>query len=245
MHTITIVLTCALVMMVIEAMQPGRTFPKVAYWYARALSLSAIQALWLLTIGDVANSVIQAHRLWEFPIKTSAVAVLVGYLSHSLVFYWWHRLRHASPLLWRWVHQMHHSPQRLEAATTFYKHPLESGLNVILTSLVLFGLVGLAPEDAAQASLIAGLADLFCHWNVNTPKWVGFFIQRPEAHCVHHEEGLHAYNYGDLPVIDWLFGTMRDPDHWKKTCGLGPANELRFTDMLVGVDVSQPEHTAG
>ena len=64
---------------------------------------------------------------------------------------------------------------------------------------------------AAQVSLIAGLAELFLHWNVNTPKWVGYFIQRPEAHCIHHKEGLHAYNYSELPVINWLFGTLREP----------------------------------
>lgn len=245
MQTIAIVLACALVMMVIEAMRPGRSFPKAAHWYARALSLSAFQALCVLTIGSVADSVIQSHRLWEFPIKNSAVAVLVGYLSHSLFFYWWHRLRHASPFLWRWVHQMHHSPQRIETATAFYKHPIESGLSTMLTAVVLFGLVGLAPAEAAQVSLIAGLAELFLHWNVNTPKWAGYFIQRPEAHCIHHEEGLHAYNYSELPVFDWLFGTLRDSPHWQKTCGLGPVNELRFTDMLVGVDVSQADHKTG
>lgn len=94
-------------------------------------------------------------------------------------------------------------------------------------------------------AIVLACALLFLAWNINTPKWVGYFIQRPEAHCIHHEEGLHAYNYSDLPVIDWLFGTLRDPDHWQKTCGLGRVNELRITEMLIGVDVSQPDHTTG
>lgn len=241
MPVAAIVLACALMMMVVEAIRPGRSFPAVAHWYVRALSLSAVQALCLLTIGKLANEVIQSHRLWAFPLQDSAAAVLAGYLAHSLVFYGWHRLRHANPFFWRWVHQMHHSPQRIEAATAFYKHPLESAINTVLNAILLLGLLGLSPADAAQVSLIGGLAELFLHWNVNTPPWVGYFIQRPEAHCIHHEEGLHTYNYSELPLIDWLFGTFRNPQHWQKSCGLGASNELRIRDMLAGVDVTQSD----
>jgi sterol desaturase/sphingolipid hydroxylase (fatty acid hydroxylase superfamily) len=94
-------------------------------------------------------------------------------------------------------------------------------------------------------AIVLACALLFLHWNVNTPKWVGYFVQRPKAHCIHHEEGLHAYNYSELPVFDWLFGTLRDSHDWQKTHGLGPVNELRFTEMLAGVDVSQSDHTTG
>ena len=50
---------------------------------------------------------------------------IVGYLAITFVYYWWHRWRHESPFLWRWFHQVHHSPQRIEIITSFYKHPLE------------------------------------------------------------------------------------------------------------------------
>ena len=29
------------------------------------------------------------------------------------------------PILWRTLHQLHHSPKRLEIVTSFYQHPLE------------------------------------------------------------------------------------------------------------------------
>ncbi len=91
----------------------------------------------------------------------------------------------------------------------------------------------------------SGLRTAFSPLECEHPKWVGYFVQRPEAHCIHHEESLHAYNYSELPVFDWLFGTLRDPDRCQKTHGLGPVNELRLTEMLAGVDVSQSDHTTG
>ncbi|MCH8043935.1 MAG: sterol desaturase family protein [Planctomycetes bacterium] len=66
--------------------------------------------------------------------------------------------------------------------------------------------------------LITALAELFYHWNVPTPYWLGFVFQRPESHCVHYQEGLHDYNYADLPLWDMLFGTFGSPKRWQLRC---------------------------
>jgi sterol desaturase/sphingolipid hydroxylase (fatty acid hydroxylase superfamily) len=232
------VLAVALVMMAIEATRPGRSFPKVANWYVRAMAFNGFQALSVFTLGGVADHFFQTHRPWSLEGLGPVGGALVGYLVHSFVYYWWHRWRHEVPFFWRWIHQLHHSPQRIEIVTSFYKHPIEIALNGVISSAVLFGLLGLSPEAGTGAFLISGLAELLYHWNVKTPHWLGYIIQRPESHCVHHEEGLHGYNYGDLPVFDWMFGTLRNPPEWQKTCGLGPENEHRVLEMLAGVDVT-------
>jgi sterol desaturase/sphingolipid hydroxylase (fatty acid hydroxylase superfamily) len=36
--------------------------------------------------------------------------------------------------------------------------------------------------------------------------WLGSVFQRPESHCVHHQEGVHSFNYSDLPLWDMLLG---------------------------------------
>ena len=100
--------------------------------------------------------------------------------------------------------------------------------------------VGLGPAAAANAVLLSGLAELFYHWNVRTPYWLGFIFQRPESHCVHHQEGVHSYNFADLPLWDMLFGTFRNPRQWQARCGFGPEREHRLFDMLAGVDVNRP-----
>ena len=161
---------------------------------------------------------------------------IAGYLVITFVYYWWHRARHEIPILWRTFHQVHHSPQRIEIVTSFYKHPVEIAVNGVLSSAILYLLVGVGPTAGAYAVLLTGLAELFYHWNVSTPYWLGFLIQRPESHCVHHQEGLHRYNYADLPLWDMMFGTFRNPRRWEARCGFG-AGEHRWPEMLRGVDI--------
>jgi sterol desaturase/sphingolipid hydroxylase (fatty acid hydroxylase superfamily) len=134
---------------------------------------------------------------------------------------------------------VHHSPQRIEIITSFYKHPLEIVANGLLSSTVVYWLVGLGAEAAAGAVALTGLAELVYHWNVRTPHWLGYLFQHPESHCVHHQEGVHSFNYSDLPLWDMLFGTFRNPRRFDARCGFG-GDEHRLRAMLAGVDVTKP-----
>ena len=234
-----IVLAVALVMIAVEVMHPGRRWPSVAGWWSRALLLNGVQVGSVLLAGVLWDSWMAQHRPWSADSLGPVAGGLVGYVTITFVYYWWHRWRHAVPMLWRWFHQVHHSPQRIEIITSFYKHPFEIVLNGVLSSAIVYLLVGLGPAAAANAVLLSGLAELVYHWNVPTPYWVGFLIQRPESHCVHHQEGLHDYNYSDLPLWDMLFGTFRNPRRWDSRCGFG-AQEYRLPEMLRGVDVNAP-----
>ena len=177
------------------------------------------------------------HRPWTTDALGVNGGAVVGYLTITFFFYWWHRWRHESDFLWRWFHQVHHSPQRIEVITSFYKHPFEIIADSALSGAVLYFVVGVGPQAAAGAVLLSGLAELVYHWNVRTPYWLGFLFQRPESHCVHHEKGLHSFNYSDLPLWDMLFGTFRNPRAWNAQCGFEPALESRFGEMLLGQDV--------
>jgi sterol desaturase/sphingolipid hydroxylase (fatty acid hydroxylase superfamily) len=81
------------------------------------------------------------------------------------------------------------------------------------------------------------VAEFFYHWNIRTPRWVGWIVQRPEAHRVHHEYQRHTRNYGDLPILDWLFGTLENPVRYVSRCGFNPRHEARFIEMLALRDV--------
>ena len=192
-----------------------------------------------------ANGVLFAGYFWIYNHarlvdlgRHPAVAWIVALVGVDFIYYWWHRWRHQSNFLWRWLHQMHHSPQRIEVITSFYKHPFEILANSVLSSAILYILVGVGPEAAAGAVLLSGLAELVYHWNVRTPYWLGFVFQRPESHCVHHEKGVHSFNYSDLPLWDMLFGTFRNPRVWNGECGFEPEQENHFGDMLLGRDVN-------
>ncbi len=229
-----LVLGAGLGMMLVERLIGARRWPVVPHWWPRALALNGVQGI-AAFVGPYAWD-----RWWprsvEGPFASLGLVgeAVVGYLAITFIYYWWHRTRHAVPFLWRWFHQVHHSPARIEIITSFYKHPFEIVTNALLSSAILYVLVGTRPEAAALAVMATGLAEFFYHWNVATPRWLGYFVQRPESHCVHHQRGLHDKNYADLPIWDMLFGTFQNPRAWTATCGLGIENELRLGDMLRG-----------
>jgi len=233
-----VVASVALVMMVAERLAPGRSWPRVSGWLRRALAANAVQVAVVYLAGVAWDPWLQRVRPWSADGLGVVGGAVVGYVVITFVYYWWHRWRHEVEFLWRWFHQVHHSPQRIEVITSFYKHPFELVANGILSSAILYVLVGVGPEAAALTVTMTGLAELFYHWNVATPYWLGFVVQRPESHCVHHQEGLHSFNFADLPLWDWLFGTLRNPRRWSARCGFGE-RELELRAMLRGADVSR------
>ena len=237
------VLAVGVAMLGCEQLGWGRSWPRVRGWWARALLLNGVQVASVYVAGSAWDGWLVRSRLWSAEALGPIGGAVLGYLVITLIYYWWHRARHDFDFLWRWFHQLHHSPQRIEVITSFYKHPFEIFGNSVLSSVILYLLVGVGAEAATLAVLATGLAELFYHWNVSTPHWLGYIIQRPESHCVHHQEGLHSYNYGDLPVWDMLFGTFHNPRGWSGRCGFG-ASELRLGPMLLRNEIDEPQPSA-
>lgn len=239
MSPLAIAVLIGIVMFGFESKFVSHRWPKVTGWWSRALILNALGFISIFLFGAGLRDWLRDHRLFAGERLGVVGGAVVGYLVMSFFNYWWHRLRHKSDFFWRWFHQLHHSAQRIELLTTFYKHPVESLVDSFGALVILFLVVGVSPAAASIALLLAGLLELFFHWNVKTPHWVGYILQRPEAHLVHHEAGLHAYNYSDLAIWDILFGTFRNPRRWDAACGLGAENEQRILEMLRGVDVTK------
>jgi sterol desaturase/sphingolipid hydroxylase (fatty acid hydroxylase superfamily) len=232
-----IVLAAALAMALVEYMRPGRNWPRVKGWWARAIITNGVEVGSVFVAGVVWDRYFSAWRPWSADRLGTTGSALLGYLVITFVYYWWHRWRHEVPFLWRWFHQLHHSPQRIEVITSFYKHPFEIIANSLISSAIVYLVVGLGPVAGAGAVMLTGLAELFYHWNVRTPRWLGYIIQRPESHCVHHQEGIHHFNFSDLPLWDMLFGTFYNPRTFEARCGFGE-RESDVARMLTGVDVT-------
>lgn len=234
MQCALIVLGFGVAMLLVECVAPGRHLERVRGWYPRAILLNAVQAFVAYLSTATWNHWFPQIALWHAGGFGFLGDALLGYVAITFVYYWWHRARHEIPFLWRWLHQIHHSASRLEVVTSFYKHPIEILINGVLSPAILYLLLGLNPESAGLAFLLTGLAELFYHWNVRTPHWLGYLIQRPESHCVHHQRGRHRNNYSDLPLWDMLFGTFENPRQQPGACGFGPNAEQHLGAMLVG-----------
>ena len=235
-----IFLICSIAMFffVAERTFPGRQLPNVTGWYARAILLNACQVVISYTAGVTWESWMQSialvNVLYEMPIVLQG---LIGWFIGTFVFYWWHRLRHESDFLWRALHQIHHSAGRIEMMTAFYKHPLEITINSVLISIVLFPILGLQPEAAIFYNIFAATGEFFYHSNIKTPHFMGYFLQRPEHHSIHHQYNVHRYNYGDITWWDRIFGTFKDSHEFADRCGFNQKEEVQLGKMLVFKDV--------
>lgn len=124
---------------VLERVAPGWPLPKVRTWPLRVLLVNGIQLCVVLLAGLTWEHWLSSVSVFHLSDHVSpAVGGLIAYFIATFIFYWWHRWRHEYAPLWRGFHQIHHSPQRLEVITSFYKHPGEMIVNSILGSLLVY-----------------------------------------------------------------------------------------------------------
>jgi sterol desaturase/sphingolipid hydroxylase (fatty acid hydroxylase superfamily) len=230
----------------LERIVPGWRLPRVRTWPVRVLLINGVQLAVVLAAGVTWERWLSDWQLWRLSEHLSPLAGgALAYFIATFIFYWWHRARHESDWLWRVFHQIHHSPRRLEAITSFYKHPIEMVVNSIIGSVLVYSLLGLSIEGAAIYTFFTAVGEFFYHANIRTPVWIGYVFQRPEMHRVHHQHGRHKNNYGDITWWDMLFGTYENPKEWTLTCGFEPDMEERLGAMLVFRDVHAPVPPAG
>jgi sterol desaturase/sphingolipid hydroxylase (fatty acid hydroxylase superfamily) len=237
MIAVLFVVAVALAMLAIERVWPGRRWPPVRTWWARALAINGAQVALVFVAGATWERWLRGTSVFDVAQLGRPAELAIGYGVYVLWLYWAHRARHHISLLWRWLHQLHHSPARIEILTAFYKHPLEIAAESVLAALLLYVVLGVSPGAAFALTTFSGVLGLFYHWNIATPRWLGYLVQRPESHCVHHAQGVHAFNYSELPIVDIIFGTFRNPARFDASCGLGDDRERRFGEMLAGRDV--------
>ncbi|HEX9810218.1 MAG TPA: sterol desaturase family protein, partial [Alphaproteobacteria bacterium] len=123
----------------------------------------------------------------------------------------------------------------------FYFSPLDMIGWTLLGSLALVVVVGVDARAATILVLAITFLGAFQHANIKTPRWLGYLVQRPESHTVHHGRGVHYYNFADLPVFDMLFGTFHNPADFEMETGFYEGASARVVDMLLFRDVSRPE----
>jgi len=222
----------------VEKIIPGWELPKVKTWPLRVLVINGIQLIIVVIGGVTWEKWLSSYSIFHFNVlENNWIGAGVAYVIATFIFYWWHRWRHEFDALWLGFHQIHHSPQRLEVITSFYKHPGEMIVNSILGSVIVYVILGLSIEAGVIYTMFTALGEFFYHTNIKTPRWVGFFFQRPEMHRIHHQYNRHKNNYGDITWWDMLFGTYENPKEWTHTCGFDDVKEQKLVPMLQYKDV--------
>ncbi|MGK2858140.1 MAG: sterol desaturase family protein [Thermoanaerobaculia bacterium] len=231
-------------LMLWEAAAPARELPKVRGWKLRGMIaftgfffLSTY--LPLLWGGQLAR-----FQLFDLTGLGKWGGALVGLLVYEFGAWLYHRSLHASDFLWKTFHQMHHSAERLDTYGAFWFSPLDMIGWTALASVSLTVVVGVTAEAATLVLYVTTFLAVFQHANIRTPKWLGYIVQRPESHSVHHGRGIHNGNFSDLPLFDVIFGTIENPADFAPETGFYDGASSRVGAMLAFRDVSvRPDAT--
>lgn len=226
----------------LDAFRGSRRYKKARGWRVRGVIVT-VAAVWLsITIATGWATLLGDFSLYDLSGLGTALGAVVGILVYELVHYWYHRAVHRFDWLWRLAHQMHHSAESVDAFGAYYLHPVDVFFFTTWASLVFVPILGLSGEATAIAAVFLTFNAMFQHANIKTPRWLGYIIQRPESHCVHHGRGIHHYNYSDVPLWDMIFGTFVNPHHGDEMdAGFYNGGSTRIPEMLMFQDVSVPK----
>ena len=244
---VAVVMSITLVLMLtVERMRPARQFQFYRGWMWIGLGVMVVfitvAQLWSLVVP---GKWLRQHRLLNGESWGVVGGISVLFVSNTCVTYWYHRCQHRFSILWRMVHQLHHGVVRVDIPSALVAHPLDVIVSTTLSILVTAFLLGLDPRVIVSTSVLQFFMTLFPHWNVRTPRWVGYFIQRPEEHILHHQRGVHGGNYSDWPFWDKVFGTYRQPVDGPVRISFDRAGFIDQLKMLAFVDVNAADYIDG
>jgi sterol desaturase/sphingolipid hydroxylase (fatty acid hydroxylase superfamily) len=237
-----IVLAMYLALIIWEAVAPARKLPKVNNWKLRGLTSFAVFFYLSSYLPLIWDQYLATFQVFDLTFLGTAWGAVVSILIYELGVYVWHRAMHKNNVLWKVFHQMHHSAERMDSYGAFYFSPMDMIGFTFLGSLCLVVIAGFKPEAATIFILGTTFLSIFQHSNIKTPTWLGYIIQRPEAHTVHHAKGIHAYNYSDISVFDIIFGTFKNPKKYENETGFYDGASSKVWDMLTFKDVGEIEN---
>ncbi|MFT3914269.1 MAG: sterol desaturase family protein [Anaeromyxobacteraceae bacterium] len=233
-----VTLAAFVLFLVQDALRPARRYAPVPRWRAKGLLFTGLALVLNVVIPAAAAPLLGERSLFHGAALGTWGGLALGLLVSELAAYGVHRACHEVSFLWRWVHQVHHSAERFDTYGAFFFHPNEMLLQIGLSLLVSGALLGLTPEAAGLVGAVSFTLAWFQHANLRTPRWLGWFVQRPENHGVHHARGVHTGNFGNLSLWDQVFGTFSNPAEAPAEAGFYEGGSRRMKDMLLGRDVS-------
>ena len=236
-----IVLGMYVFLMLWEAVLPARKLPYIKYWRIKGL-ISFVLFFYLSSyLPLIWDGYLVDYQLFNLSALGTLGGAFVGVMLYELGVYVWHRSMHKNDALWKVFHQMHHSAERLDSYGAFFFSPMDMIGFTFLGSLCLVVIAGFTPEATTLIILTTTFFSIFQHSNIKTPRWIGYIIQRPEAHALHHAKGIHAYNYSDISLFDMIFGTFKNPKKFKHETGFYKGGSNKIWEMLIFKDISKQE----
>ncbi|HEX7047915.1 MAG TPA: sterol desaturase family protein [Gammaproteobacteria bacterium] len=229
------------VFLVIDLIWRAKRHHRARFWRLRAAVVTVAAIYVSLVVAGFWGGVLGDFHLLDLSGWGTWGGALAGVLAYEFGHYWYHRAVHRFDLLWRLGHQMHHSAESLDPWGAYYMHPLDVACFTTVASFMIYPLLGITSEAGIAVAAFIGFNAIFQHASIPTPRWLGYLIQRPESHSLHHARGVHRYNFSDLPLWDMIFGTFRNPETFRDEQGFYDGASTRLVEVLLFQDVSKPK----
>ena len=194
------------------------------YFLVSSMLVQVLSFLTLAPAGFVNSTIdISGFQAWIMALPF-VVQVLLIMVVTDLAQYWFHRMFHQVPWLWKF-HAVHHSAKSMDWIAGARMHFIEIALLRGVTALPMFTL-GFDPAAIQVYILIVYLYSSLVHanlrWNFKT---VEKFLVTPRFHHWHHGKEKEAIDVNfaiHFPLYDRLFGTYHLPDgKWPEAYGVG------------------------
>ena len=160
----------------------------------------------------------EANNLWW---------IILDLLILDMALYWWHRINHVLPFLWRF-HQVHHLDEFLDTSSAVRFHVGEVFLSALFRMAIIL-LIGIPLQSVIMFEILLWVSTLFHHsnWRIGQriEHYLDWVIITPARHWVHHHarQSDTDSNYGTvLSVWDRLFRSRSETQ--------------RSDDMKIGVE---------
>lgn len=227
------------ILIVWEALFPAKKLTLVKNWKFKGLFSFAIYFFLSSYLPLLTDPFLSKYQLFDLTGLGHVGGGVLAVILYEFGVYVWHRAMHQSNALWLVFHQMHHSAERMDTYGAFYFSLFDMIGFTFLGSICLALLIGVTPQAVTIMLLTTMFLGIFQHTNINTPRWLGYFIQRPESHTIHHARGIHKYNYSDLPIFDILFGTFSNPKGYEHETGFYDGASSKIVEMLTFKDLNK------
>lgn len=168
--------------------------------FAGSLTVVAYQKGYTAIYQDISS-----NDWWYLPLS-----LMISMLIHETYYYWLHRWMH-NPLVFKYVHQVHHASVTTSPWTAFSFHPIEGFLEAIIFPAIVF-LLPLHTSVILIQLTIMTFSAVINHLGIEIyPKnkagnFLGQFVIGATHHSLHHKQ--YKFNFG-LYFTFW--------DKWSQT----------------------------
>ncbi|MEA2463412.1 MAG: hypothetical protein QOJ98_1159, partial [Acidobacteriota bacterium] len=111
--------------LILDAVYRARKYDTPRFWRLRAFAVTLLAIALSFAVPMLWGRLLGGRTLFDLSPLGTAGGAVVAILLYELVHYWYHRSIHRNDTLWRIFHQMHHSPEALDAWGAYYLEPTD------------------------------------------------------------------------------------------------------------------------